>query len=310
MLTLQYIEGTKITDYEALERQGIIRGRVAEILMGAYLKQVLEDGFFHADPHPGNLFVRPGPVLVLLDFGMVGDISPQTRDNIMRVFLGIVRRDFDDVLSALARLGFLLPAADRQALKRSLVWAVDSFYELSFGELRDVNPLDVLDQLQDVFYAQDFQIPANFAFLGRALGTLSGLCTALDPSFRFVSVAEPYARVQIRLQRRQWGLTGSVAREARRLGTATYSLPFLARDVLQMVDEGAFDFQPQINDITRFVLLIERILRRLIYALLVAGFLIAGAFLSPQHDFHFVIPLLVVAALYLLLVMLPIRRRR
>jgi predicted unusual protein kinase regulating ubiquinone biosynthesis (AarF/ABC1/UbiB family) len=279
-------------------------------LMRAYLKQILEDGFFHADPHPGNLFVRPGPVVVLLDFGMVGDISPQMRENIRRVFIGVVRRDFDDVLSALARLGFLTPGADRQRLKTALIWAVDSFYELSFGELKDLNPLDVLTQVQDVLYAEAFQIPANFAFLGRALGTLSGLCTALDPSFRFVSVAEPYAKLLVREQHGRWGFAGQATSEALALTRAAYSLPYLTRDALQRIQKGELDFRYQLGEVTRAIDRLERGMRRLLYALLVTGFLVAGAFVFPAHYTLFSLAAFIVALVLLMAVMFPLRKRR
>jgi ubiquinone biosynthesis protein len=88
VLTLQLITGVKITEFQELERQGISRSVVAEYLMRAYMKQILVDGFFHADPHPGNVFVGPGPVIILLDFGMVGEISPEMRENIRRVLSG------------------------------------------------------------------------------------------------------------------------------------------------------------------------------------------------------------------------------
>jgi predicted unusual protein kinase regulating ubiquinone biosynthesis (AarF/ABC1/UbiB family) len=309
-LTLEYLEGTKVTDLEAIERRNISRGKVAEILMRMYLKMILEDGFFHADPHPGNLFVLPGPVVVLLDFGMVGEISPQMRENIRRVFLGVLKRDFDEVLAALSRLGFLTATANRQALKRSLIWAVDSFYEMSFGELRDVNPSDVLNQLQDVLYAEAFQIPANFAFLGRALGTLSGLCTALDPSFRFVSVAEPFGRALVREQQGRWGLAAQLAGEARTLAQAAYAFPVLTRDALQRVQRGELDLRDHLAEVTRAVDRLERVMRRMLYALLVTGFLVAGAFVFPSHYTQFSLGSFVVAMILLVFVLFPFRRRR
>lgn len=310
VLTLQYMTGIKITDFRQLDAEGISRSVVAEILMRAYLKQVLEDGFFHADPHPGNIFIRPGPVVVLLDFGMVGDISPEMRDNIRRVFLGIIRRDFDEVLAALAKLGFIAPNADRRLLKRALVWTVDTFYELSFGELRSVDPRDVLNQLQDVLYAESFQIPANFAFLGRALGTLSGLCTALDPSFQFVTVAEPFARRLVREGTTWRNAAVEVAREARSAVRAAYSLPYLSQEVLQRVQAGEVDFHYHLGEVVHALDRLERVVRRLLYALLVTGFLVAGAFVFSKHYEAFSLVAFLIALILLVGVMSPFRRKK
>ncbi|GAC1469343.1 MAG: AarF/ABC1/UbiB kinase family protein [Chloroflexota bacterium] len=309
VLTLQFMTGTKITEFENLERDNISRPVVAEILMRAYLKQILLDGFFHADPHPGNVLVRPGPVVVLLDFGMVGEISPEMRDNIRRVFLGIVRRDFDDVIQALARLGFLTPNADRRAIRRALVWTVDTFYNLSFGELQSIDPAMVLNELQDVLFAESVQIPANFAFLGRALGTLSGLCTALDPSFQFVSVAEPYARDLLRSGRDMRGTVEQLVREARSLAVTAYRLPYLSSRALESVQNGGLDVRAEIGTVVEAAEELNHSVRRLLYGLLVVGFLVAGTLVFTTQHLAALIALLI-AVLLMVSAFFPTRSRR
>lgn len=307
VLTLQLITGVKITDFQELERRGISRSVVAEYLMRAYMKQILVDGFFHADPHPGNVFVGPGPVVILLDFGMVGEISPEMRENIRRVFVGVIRRDYDDVLNALSRLGFLAPNADRIALKRALIWTVDTFYGLSFGELQAIDPRDVLDALQDVLFAESFQIPANFAFLGRAVGTLSGLCTALDPSFQFVTVAEPFARQLVRSPRGVAENLAAATREAQRLALTAYSLPYLAHGALQSSQNGALDFRSELDRVVTAVSSLERSLRRVLYGLLVTGFLVAGTLVFATHHVYAAMGALFVALVLFVIALAPRR---
>lgn len=309
VLTLQFMSGTKITDFASMEQQGISRAMVAERLMQAYLKQILSDGFFHADPHPGNVLVRPGPVIILLDFGMVGEISPEMRDNIRRVFVGVVRRDFDDVINALARLGFLTPNADRRAVRRALMWTVDTFYNLSFGELQAIDPVMVLNELQDVLFAESFQIPANFAFLGRALGTLSGLCTALDPSFQFVSVAEPYARDLVRTDRNIRGTLQQVGREARMLALTAYRLPYLSSHALEAVQNGGLDVRSEIGTVVEAAEELNRSVRKLLYGLLVVGFLIAGTMVFTTQHLAALIALLI-AIMLLVSAFFPTKTRR
>ena len=309
VLTMQYMWGTKITDFVELGRQGIDRSAVAQILMRAYLHQVLEDGFFHADPHPGNIFVRPGPIVVFLDFGMVGTISPQMTTNIRGAFFGVLRRDYDAVVTALDRLGFLPRDADRRTLRQAVVWTVETFSEMSFGELRTVSPTYVLEQLQDVFYTESIQIPANFAFLGRALGTLSGLCTALDPSFQFVAVAEPFARSLLSERRSPMATVRLAASEVRSLALAAYSVPYLTRDALEHVQSGDLSVRREFHDVVRAVDRVERGMRRIFYGVLLTGFLVAGAYVFPQHR---VISLTAfsISLVLLVFVLIPLRRRR
>jgi predicted unusual protein kinase regulating ubiquinone biosynthesis (AarF/ABC1/UbiB family) len=309
VLTLQYMPGIKVTDFDSIERQGISRTRVAEILMGAYLKQLLRDGFFHADPHPGNVLVRPGPVVVLLDFGMVGEITPQMRDNLRRVFLGVVRRDFDEVVDALGKLGFYRRGTDVRDLRRAIVWVVDSFYGLSLSEMQAIDPRDVLVEIQDVILAESIQIPANYAFLGRAVGTLTGLCTALDPSFQFVTVAEPFARDLIRPGARYKAAALVAAGEARSLAKTVYQLPFQTQLVLEDVHQGNLDFRQELASVERAVRRVEHAMGRLLWGIIATAFLVAGALVIRRHSDQFAIAAAVIAFLFLLRVVVARRRR-
>lgn len=310
VLTLQFMNGVKVTDFAELERSGISRSGTAEILMRAYLKQVLSDGFFHADPHPGNILVQPGPRVVLLDFGMVGEISPKVRQNIRQVFLGVIRRDFDEIVSALVRLGFVTRDADTRRLKRAIAWTIDTFYEISFGELQAIDPQYVIDQLQDVLFSESVRVPANYAFLGRALGTLSGLCTALDPSFQFFTVAEPYAR---EIVRGEWGLrnsVGAIVSEMRSIASTAYSLPFITHHVLDEVRRGELSFEHQFVGVVHAVDRLERTWRRTLRGILVVGFTTAGTLLYRSHFQTLAVVILALAAVFFIGVFFPTRRKR
>jgi predicted unusual protein kinase regulating ubiquinone biosynthesis (AarF/ABC1/UbiB family) len=309
VLTLQYMWGIKVTDFAQLDREGISRPAVADILARAYLRQVLQAGFFHADPHPGNIAVRPGPVVVLLDFGMVGEITPAMRENIRRIFLAVLRRDFDEILIAAERLGFVTQGADRRALRRALAWIVDNFIELSLGELQEVDPRYVLSELQDVLFSESLHVPSNFAFLGRALGTLVGLATALDPRFQFVEVAEPFARELLSEGRGLRSRLNQVRREARNLGTAVYSLPYLAQATLTDVTVWEEDLTHRIDNTMRSLERLEHSLRRILYGVLVLSLLFAANSFFHRNP-QLTAVALVLAGLLLVRAIAPRRRRR
>jgi predicted unusual protein kinase regulating ubiquinone biosynthesis (AarF/ABC1/UbiB family) len=310
VLTLQLMTGTKVTDFHALDREGINRAAVAETLMEMYLHQVLVDGFFHADPHPGNVLVRPGPVVVLLDFGMVGQISHQNRENIRRVFIGVIRRDYDEIIIGLKRLGFFTRLADTLAIRRALTWGIENFYDVSFGEIRSIQPGAVIDEVQDILFSETFRIPANFAFLGRALGTLSGLCTSLDPSFQFVTVAEPYARNLIRRGRGVRGTADLVVKEAKSVARSAYRLPFLTVDLLEDAQAGELNLRHQFAEVVHAVEHVERSVRRLIYGIIAIGFLIVSVLIYGAHIEFAAIIALVLALGFLARLMFSSSRRR
>lgn len=309
VITLEYTPGIKITDYDRLDEADISRSALAEVLLQSYLQQILVDGFFHADPHPGNVFARPGPVLVLVDFGMVGRLSPRTRDDLRDLFLAIVRRDFDAVVKGLVRLHFIRSGADLGLIRRTVMWTIDTFYEMSFAELRDVDPRDVLEQTYDVFRAEAFQIPTTFAFLGRAIGTLTGLCTGLDPNFQFASVAAPYARRLIASGQSALSAVRNVGKETRQLFLTTTSLPRLTRDALEELSDTEW-VRRDLGNVSRAIVRVERMVRALLLGLLATAFLISASFLAPRYNVLAIIALVITALLILRVILFMLTSRR
>ena len=198
VLVLEWMDGIKITRFAELDAAGVDRDELAKRLAGAYIRQVLEAGFFHADPHPGNLLVQPGPGssarLVFVDFGMMGVITPKMRTGLREMFLGAIQRNAHLVMQGADALGFLADSADREAVERVASKLLDRFAAMPAGELREMDPREVMDDVEAVFYDNPLRIPAQFAFFGRAASMLMGLTVQLSPSFNFAEVATPYAQ--------------------------------------------------------------------------------------------------------------------
>jgi predicted unusual protein kinase regulating ubiquinone biosynthesis (AarF/ABC1/UbiB family) len=199
VLVLEWVDGIKINDYAALEAAGIDRLEVANRTVQAYFHQFFEAGFFHADPHPGNIFVKPGPpeigpVIAFVDFGMVGSLNKTMKKAMKDLFVSFLLRDPHALVNALSRLGFIGEGANMVALERGLALMLEQYYGMTLGEARELEIPDVANEVGNLMYGQPFQIPAQFAFTGRAIGTLVGVATGLAPSFNFVDLATPYAR--------------------------------------------------------------------------------------------------------------------
>jgi predicted unusual protein kinase regulating ubiquinone biosynthesis (AarF/ABC1/UbiB family) len=208
VLVLDQVEGIKITDYQELEAAGISRTEVARRVQQAYLEQIYVHGFFHADPHPGNIFVRPDPegpevdegksfVLVFVDFGMVGTISAGTRSQLRQMLVAVINQDFERIVSLAKELRFLLPEANEQKVVGALEELFDRYYGVTLGELANVDIDEVeelISEFQDLLFEFPFQMPQDFILLGRCLGILNGLTTGLDPDFKPVDQIEDFAR--------------------------------------------------------------------------------------------------------------------
>jgi predicted unusual protein kinase regulating ubiquinone biosynthesis (AarF/ABC1/UbiB family) len=247
VLVLEWVDGIKVNDYAQLEAAGVSRFAVAKCTVEAYFYQFFEVGFFHADPHPGNIFVQPGPTpteptVAFVDFGMVGSLTRTTKQGLKDLFLGFVVNNPHTMVTALARLGFIGEGANLAAIERGVALMMEQYHGMTLGETRDLNVRDVAYELEDLLYRQPFRIPAQFAFVGRAIGTLSGLATGLAPEFNLVSVAVPYAQAFLGLNSN--GATQTAQQVVRQLldaGRTMLTLPSTVERVLTKLEAGELE---------------------------------------------------------------------
>ena len=191
VLTMEFIHGTKVTDLERQAQLDISSAKVNRLLIKTYLKQLLEDGFFHADPHPGNLLIMPDGRLAFFDFGMVGRITPELQAKMIDAFFHVVGKDPGGIAEDLIELDFLKPGTD----PRSIRPVVERMFSFHFDlKLKDVNFKELTYDLADVMYDYPFRLPSNFTYIMRALMTLEGIGIVTDPEFNFFETAKPYAK--------------------------------------------------------------------------------------------------------------------
>ena len=247
VLVLEWINGLKINDYPAIEAAGISRLEVAKRTVQAYFYQFFEAGFFHADPHPGNIFVKPGPpgsgpIIAFVDFGMVGTLSKSMKKAMKDLFLSFIARDSHSLVQALDKLGFIGEGANMSAIERGMAMMMEQYFGLTLGEARDLDIPEVSQDVERLLYGQPFQIPAQFAFTGRAIGTLVGVATGLSPDFNFVDVATPYARKFLGLDAEGAGQTiQEVLNQLLATGRTLLTLPRSIERVITKLETGQIE---------------------------------------------------------------------
>ena len=191
VLTLEFVRGTKVTDVDALRARRMSAVKVNRLLVRTYLKQLLEDGFFHADPHPGNLLVMDSGHLAFFDFGMVGRITPKLQSQMIGAFFHVLARDVHGLGQDIINLNFLKPGVDPETVRP----VVESLFKLYLNlKLGEVKFKELTYDLAEVVYEYPFRLPANFTYIMRALMTLEGIGIVTDPEFSFFETAKPYAK--------------------------------------------------------------------------------------------------------------------
>jgi predicted unusual protein kinase regulating ubiquinone biosynthesis (AarF/ABC1/UbiB family) len=283
VLTLEYLPGIKISHYEALEAAGLDRKRLANLGAEAYLHQLLDNGFFHADPHPGNIAVSAEGELIFYDFGMMGQVKAITREKLLDTFFGIAQKDADRVVESLIALGALAPTDDMGPVRRSVQFMLDNFMDKPF---EDQSVSAISDDLYEIAYGQPFRFPATFTFVMRAFSTLEGVGKGLDPDFNFMEVAKPFA-MQLMTNGNSSSEAGSLlnelSRQAVQVGNTAFGLPRRIEDTLDKLERG--DIRVRVRSTET-----DRILRRMSgvnmgtnYTLLTCAFTLSATLLLVNN---------------------------
>ena len=254
VLTLEYLPGIKISHYEAIEAAGLDRKELAQLGAKAYLRQLLNDGFFHADPHPGNLAVSTDGALIFYDFGMMGEIKTNVKEKLMQTLLGVVQKDAQRVVSSLVDLGALVPSDDMGPVRRSVQFMLDHFMDKPFEEQ---SVAAISEDLYEITADQPFRFPATFTFVMRAFSTLEGVGKGLDPEFNFMEVAQPFAmQVMSDFNGNASTLFDELGRQAAQVSNTALGLPRRIEDTIDKLDRG--DIRVRVRSLES-----ERIFRRL-----------------------------------------------
>jgi len=317
VLTLEDVYAIKITDYEEISAGRIDRAEVAKRLLDTYLQQIFEDGFVHADPHPGNLFVTPLPSdegepvkwqLTFVDFGMVARVPDSVKDSLRELLIAVGTRDASRVVKAYQMLDMLLPGADTRLIEQAEAQVFDRFWGMSMKEIRGIDPHEIREfahQYRDLMLNMPFQVPQNLLYLARTVAILSGMCTGLDPDFNLWLQLSPYARKLVEEEAAS-GLDFWLDQLGEMLQTLL-ALPGQTSRVLTQAERGGLLVQaPQLN---REVRSLKYSVDRLTGGLVFAALLIGGVMLVNGENTLFGNGLLGASGLALLWILFGNRRK-
>lgn len=238
VLTLEYVPGIKINELNMLDSRGFSRARISSHAIEAYLIQILKTGFFHADPHPGNLAIDVDEAIIYYDFGMMGEIKTFTRERLLDLFYAIYEKDAKKVMKSLVELGALQPTGDMSSVRRSVRFFLDN----SLGQKPNQQQTfaAIGEDLFAIAQDQPFRFPSTFTFVLRAFSTLEGIGYILDPDFSFVKIAAPYAQDLLDLKQKQRTgpqLVQEIRKQADDARSYTMSMPYRVQKIEEFVNQ-------------------------------------------------------------------------
>jgi predicted unusual protein kinase regulating ubiquinone biosynthesis (AarF/ABC1/UbiB family) len=284
VLTLEDVTAIKVTDTEALRAAGIDPAEVASVFAEVMFDQFFLHGFFHADPHPGNIFITPlhgldgGPdwTMTFIDFGMMGEIPATLRATLRKFIIAAAARDGQALVASLDEAGVILPSADTTDIERVMAALFARFGGLGFAELREVDPKEFrafAQQFGDVILTLPFQLPQNFLLVMRAGSLTSGVASALYPPYNIWESVEPYGE---RLLREESGnLVRDLAGEALEVAAIAWRTPKRVDALLTRIEDGTLPLSAP--TLEKGVERLDRTGRRLVAAVIFGSLFIAGA---------------------------------
>ncbi len=288
VLTLADVTAIKINDVEGLRAAGIDPAEVATEFATVMFDQLFRDGYFHADPHPGNIFVTPTPGgerpwrLTFIDFGMMGEVPDRLRRDLQQVMIAVASRNGKQLVDSIRDVGVLLPSADTAELERAMTALFARFGGMGFAELQEVDPREFqafATEFGDVIRSLPFQLPENFLLIVRAVSLTSGMCSSLEPGFNMWDAVEPYAAQLIRDER--GNVAQAVVKEAVSVAGIAARLPRRIDDLVTRAEEGRLSVEsPRAEQRMKAL---ERVVRRAVSAVLFAGLFIGGAVLRADE---------------------------
>ncbi|MFC7251341.1 ABC1 kinase family protein [Halomicroarcula sp. GCM10025324] len=276
VLTMEYLPGTKINDIDDLDDRGIDRTELAETLQRAYLQMIIDDGVFHADPHPGNLAVQADGTLVFYDFGMSGRVDPFVQDKIVDFYAAVADQDIDGILDALIEMGTLSPEADRQVMGDVMELAIA---DARGEDIEQYRVQQIVQQVEDTIYEFPLRLPSNLALVLRVATVVEGVCVTLDPDFDFISVATSYLQSQGFIAAGARTFIEDRAQEVQDATRSAVRIPPKLESVLDRVERKDLVVRADIEDSDR---LLARMTKRLILGMLLASTLFSTAFLYAE----------------------------
>lgn len=271
-------DGVRIDDIRGIEAMGLDRKELAKTGVDAYFKMILRDGFFHADPHPGNIFALPTGQIAFVDFGIVGRVTEELKAAMANTFLALIKRDFDRLIDEYVELGLISDGVDLDAFRRELKADLADFFEPLYDmTLGEINFAEYLDTVIHLAMKHDIRIPSDLLLVNKAMLILESIGTRLDPGFDFVAAAEPYASSLMRDKLSPSAMVDKLSRNFMETGDYIFVLPRQLKQILRKAIKDDLHVNLTHRGLEDFIRDMDRSSNRISFAMIISATLISSA---------------------------------
>jgi predicted unusual protein kinase regulating ubiquinone biosynthesis (AarF/ABC1/UbiB family) len=302
ILTLEYQPGIKIDDRTTLEASKIDPQELIQLGISCYLKQLLQDGFFQSDPHPGNMAVTDRGEIIFYDFGTMAEVKSMTKDRMVKTFFAVLRKDADTVVDSLVFMGLIEPISDLTAVKRIVNFILERFRERPV-DLREFEAMS--SEIYLMFEQQPFRLPSQMTFIIKAITTLDGIARSLDPQYNFLSATKPFVQ-SIATSSVKATTIGALARQAVNFAryklTQPNSTESMLRRLESRIEQGELEIRVRSQDSDRILKRINLGIKSVVFCCL-TGFTLVGGILLLGHYQSWAITLLSCSGFWFLLLL-------
>ena len=280
VLTMEYVDGIKISALEELTAQGYDLKEIARRGADAFLKQVLDFGLFHADPHPGNVFILPDQIICMLDYGMVGRLGQDLKDQLIDLLQALLNRDVDRIISQLLYSGELTDDSDIKNLRRDLHDFIEDYYDIV---LQDIKVGKLLTEFIEILTHHRIHFPADFMILAKALVIMEGVGRQLDPEFNMINHMRPYVNKLVFERFSPKNISEQAGRIVQAYGSLAKNLPQDIKEFVNRLNRNQFKIDLEHRGLEKLVTDLDRSSNRVSFAVVI-GSLIVGSSLVMQID--------------------------
>ncbi|GAE26763.1 ubiquinone biosynthesis monooxygenase UbiB [Halalkalibacter wakoensis JCM 9140] len=293
VLTTEYFEGTKISEHEELRNKGYHLGRVANQITHAIFHQVLIEGFFHGDPHPGNILVLEEEVIVFIDFGMVGRLTYDMKIQLANLVIAMMRQSSDGVIKAINQMGLVPEDVNMRLLRLDIEELKEKYYDVPLSE---VHLGEAVNDLMEIAHEHRIRIPADLSLLGKTFLTLEGMVEKLDPDFSIMKAAEPFGRQLIKERLHPKRMAERMITHVGEYGEIILEFPKQMKEITALLKKEKIPLEISIPKVELFLTKLDRISNRLSFSIVLLSFsiimvgLIIGSSLRGQTSVLWNIP--------------------